>query len=63
MSSKNRIKKANVWMRTSATSLGFYSYGYTIGIFNSSLSCINSRLEKQQPVAYFNHVCNGITWR
>ena len=44
MSSKNRIKKANVWMRTSATSLGFYSYGYTIGIFNSSLSCISSIL-------------------
>ena len=45
MSSKNRIKKTHVWLRTSATSLGFFSYGYTIGIFNSSLSCISSILD------------------
>ena len=45
MKSQDQINKGQVCLRCSAASLVFFVYGYTIGIFNSSLSCISTILE------------------
>ena len=60
MSDKGKINKIHVLFRSLTTSLGFYSYGYTNGISNSSISCISSILDWNSNSQSLISIMSGI---
>ena len=60
MKTQDQINRVQVFYRSSAASLGFFVYGYTIGIFNSSLSCISTILQWGQQTQFLISLMSGL---